>query len=134
MVTGDDLQGDGQRDVVEMKPGADEQDGEQDDGSNRREKETVGDSADPKSADNAFAERSTSRANRIEESVRNTGLRTVRSVVNGGLALFALGALSPVGLLLRHLEDMKTEEGQDEIRARNSDSKEAKNLEDGNDL
>ncbi|CAD0113658.1 unnamed protein product [Aureobasidium uvarum] len=48
-----------------------------------------------------------SRAESVDERIRNTGLRTVQSLFNGGLALFALGALSPVGLLLKHLDDMK---------------------------
>lgn len=133
-VTGDDIREDDQRDVVEMKPDVDKQDGQQDGGLDTREEEPVGNSADLGSVDNAIAEGSISRANRVEEIVRNTGVRTVRSVVNGGLALFALGALSPVGLLLRRLEDMKTEDGQDEVGARNSDSEGGKKLEDGNDL
>lgn len=102
VVTGNGNPGHGERDVVEKKP----EDGEQDDELNRRDEDFVGNSADFGPVDNAVAEGSTSHADRIEQSVRNTGLRTVRSLVNGGLALFAFGALSPVGLLLKHLENM----------------------------
>lgn len=117
-----------------VKLDAGKQDGEQDDELNGREKESVGNSAVFEPVDTAVADDPTCRANRIENRIRDTGLRTVRSLVNGGLALFALGALSPVGLILKHLDDMKTAEGQDEVGSRDNDSEGEENLEDGDDL
>lgn len=119
---GDDPREHGLTDMAEMKSGANKQDGEQDDGFKGREEESVGDSAVFEPVDTAVDNDSIPRVDSIESRFRETGLRTVRSLVNGGLALFALGALSPVGLILRHLENMKTEEGQDEAGTRESDS------------
>ncbi|CAD0097290.1 unnamed protein product [Aureobasidium vineae] len=73
-----------------------------------------------------------SRTDKVDENVRNTGLRTVRSLVNGGLALFALGALSPVGLLLKHLDDMKSD--KDDSGSENRDNEVEKSTVDDNDL
>ena len=50
----------------------------------------------------------------VDNKLRNTGLRTVQSLVNGGLTMFALGALSPVGLLLKHLDGLKAERAKEE--------------------
>lgn len=137
-VAGDEHLGkSGERDMIEMKPGADKQDEENeenDDELKGKERESVGTSASFGPVANAVADDLTFRANRIEERVRNTGLRTVRAVVNGGLALFALGAMSPVGLLLRHLDDMKTEEGRDGSGTRSSDSEGEESPEGDNDL
>jgi hypothetical protein len=71
--------------------------------------EPVDEQTDVEPVDNTIADDSTSRVDRIDNQVRNTGLRTVRSLVNGGLAVLALGALSPVGLLLKHLDGLKEE-------------------------
>jgi hypothetical protein len=60
--------------------------------------------------DKTVADGSSSRLDGVDNQVRDTGLRTVRSLVNGGLAFLALGALSPVGLLLKHLDKLKEEE------------------------
>ncbi|KAK6006339.1 hypothetical protein QM012_006749 [Aureobasidium pullulans] len=124
-MTGEEHQGHDEEDMVETKLDADQQVGGRDDGLNRREEESVGSSAGSKPVDNAVTNDSISRADGIEGRVRETGLRTVRSLVNGGLALFALGALSPVGLLLRHLDDMKTGEVQDEQEEEQEESKES---------
>jgi hypothetical protein len=131
--TGVELQSNAEGEVV-VKLDAGKQDGEQDDELNGREKESVGNSAVFEPVDTAVADDPISRANRIENRIRDTGLQTVRSLVNGGLALFALGALSPVGLILKHLDDMKTAEGQNEVGSRDNDSEGEENLEDGDDL
>lgn len=70
---------------------------------------------DVEPVDYIISKDSTSRSDRIDDRVRNTGLRTVRSLINGGLAVLALGALSPVGLLLKHLDGLK--EGEDDVEA-----------------
>jgi hypothetical protein len=72
--------------------------------------EPIDEQTDVEPVDNTIADDSTSRVDRIDNQVRNTGLRTVRSLVNGGLAVLALGALSPVGLLLKHLDGLKEED------------------------
>jgi hypothetical protein len=92
------------------------------------EKEEVENFAEPpdeqkdvEPVDKTAANNSTFRMDRIDNQVRNNGLRTVRSLVTGGLAILALGALSPVGLLLKHLEGLKEEEGEGEGEGRTVD-------------
>ena len=67
---------------------------------------------DVEPVDNTIANESITPVDGVDNQVRDIGLRTVRSLVNGGLAMLALGALSPVGLILKHLNTLK-EEGQD---------------------
>ena len=102
---------------VETKSGTDEQEEERDDGLVKEEGEFDENFAGPNDeqkyvepVDDTIADDSTSRVDRVDDQVRNTGLRTVRSLVNGGLAMFALGALSPVGLILKHLDGLKEDE------------------------
>jgi hypothetical protein len=103
---------------IESKSGVDEHDGEQVDGLVNEEEELDDEQKVVGSVDNTIADDSTSRVvvDRIDDKVRDTGLRTVRSLVNGGLAILALGALSPVGLLLKHLDGLKEEERGEEER------------------
>jgi hypothetical protein len=93
-----------------------EQGEEQNDGLVDGEEELDNEKKDVGSVNNTTADDSTSRVDRIDDKVRDTGLRTVRSLVNGGLAILALGALSPVGLLLKHLDGLKEEECGEEER------------------
>ena len=102
------------RTEVEAKSAADERDVGLVD-----EKELDGNLGDPNDeqkdvepVDNTIADESITHVDRVDNQVRDTGLRTVRSLVNGGLAILALGALSPIGLILKHLNTLK-EEGQD---------------------
>ncbi|THY29104.1 hypothetical protein D6D01_03666 [Aureobasidium pullulans] len=46
----------------------------------------------------------------VSDKVKNIGVRALGSLVNGGLAFIALGARSPVGLLLKRFDDMKEAE------------------------
>ncbi|CAD0014046.1 unnamed protein product [Aureobasidium pullulans] len=47
----------------------------------------------------------------VSDKAKNIGLRALGSLVNGGLAFMALGARSPVGLLLKRFDEMKEAEG-----------------------
>lgn len=105
---------DGQKEV-EVKSTADERD----DGlvdEERESDENLGEPNDEQKdvepVDNTIANESITPVDGVDNQVRDIGLRTVRSLVNGGLAMLALGALSPVGLILKHLNTLK-EEGQD---------------------
>lgn len=114
---------------VGTKSGVDEQDEEGNDDSVKEEEEEVdGKFAEPKDeqkdvepVDDMIAADSTTHVDRIDDQVKNTGLRTVRSLVNGGLAILALGALSPVDLLLKHLDGLKEEEQDIEGEERTED-------------
>jgi hypothetical protein len=121
-VARDEYVGDDAQTKVEAKYGVTEQVKEWNDCFlNKKEEvenfaEPTGEQKDVEPVDKTVANNSTLRMDRIDNQVRNTGLRTVRSLVNGGLAILALGALSPVGLLLKHLEGLKEEEGGGEER------------------
>ena len=113
---------------VETESGVDEQDEERNNASVKEEEEVDGKFAEPKEeqkdvgpVDDMMADDSTTHVDRIDDQVKNTGLRTVRSLVNGGLAILALGALSPVGLLLKHLDGLKEEEQDIEGEERTED-------------
>ena len=47
----------------------------------------------------------------VSDKAKNIGVRALGSLVNGGLAFVALGARSPVGLLLKRFDEMKEAEG-----------------------
>ncbi|THX00258.1 hypothetical protein D6D17_06411 [Aureobasidium pullulans] len=47
----------------------------------------------------------------VSDKAKNIGVRALGSLVNGGLAFMALGARSPVGLLLKCFDEMKEAEG-----------------------
>ncbi|CAD0050237.1 unnamed protein product [Aureobasidium pullulans] len=47
----------------------------------------------------------------VSDKAKNIGVRALGSLVNGGLAFMALGARSPVGLLLKRFDEMKEAEG-----------------------
>jgi hypothetical protein len=122
-VTRDGCEGYDAQTKIESKSGAYEQEEEQDVCLVNKEEELVDEQKDIGSVDNTTADDSTSHMDKIDDKVKDTGLRTVRSLVNGGLAILALGALSPVGLILKHLDGLKEEESGGEERT-----------EDGNDL
>ena len=46
----------------------------------------------------------------VSDKAKNIGVRALGSLVNGGLAFMALGARSPVGLLLKRFDEMKEAE------------------------
>lgn len=72
--------------------------------------EPLDEQPDVEPVDKATADDPITRMHRFDDQVRNTGLRAVRSLANGGLAVLALGTLSPVGLLLKHLDSLKEDE------------------------
>ncbi|TIA77290.1 hypothetical protein D6C76_04899 [Aureobasidium pullulans] len=47
----------------------------------------------------------------VSDKAKNIGVRALGSLVNGGLAFMALGARSPVGLLLKRFDEMEAAEG-----------------------
>lgn len=47
----------------------------------------------------------------VSDKAKHIGVRALGSLVNGGLAFMALGARSPVGLLLKRFDEMKEAEG-----------------------
>jgi hypothetical protein len=57
---------------------------------------------------------STLSGDEVVDKVVNVGLRTLGGLVNGGLTVFALGALSPVAYILRRLDNMEEEEEEEE--------------------
>lgn len=119
---------------LETEPAADERDDcliKEKDESNENLAEPNYEQQDVEPVDDIIAGDSTSGVDKVDEQVRSTGLRTVRSLVNGGLAILALGALSPVGLFLKHLDGLN--DGEDnETEARDSEGDER--TEDDNDL
>jgi hypothetical protein len=76
---------------IEMKSGVDELEDERDDGLVNKEGELDDEQKDVGLVDNTTADNSTSRVDMVDDKVRDTGLRTVRSLVNGGLAILLLG-------------------------------------------
>jgi len=103
-------------DVQETKRGIVEEEEEWDDclANEKEGDENFAESIDEQTTvgpvDNAITDDSRRRIDRIDDQVSNTGLKTVRSLVNGGLAMLAFGALSPVGQLLKHLDNLKEED------------------------
>lgn len=86
---------------------------------------------DVEPVDETTASNLRSGVDKVDEQVKSTGLTTVRSLVNGGLAILALGAFSPIGLFLKHLDGLNDEK-DNEADHRGSERKER--TEDDNDL
>jgi len=127
-VTRHDCEGYDAQTRVGTKAGVHEQDEEGNDDSVKEEEEVDEKFTEPKDeqkdvgpVDDMIADDSTTHVDRIDDRVKNTGLRTARSLVNGGLAILALGALSPVGLLLNHLDGLKDQEQNIEGEERTED-------------